>query len=167
MSASLLKTTRLLSAAGWAAIPAALGARCVAASSFAATAPIKTTYHRHASATVEMKRETLERRISMLHEELKITPDQETDWAAVAQVMRANETAMQKLIAERKIVAPSGANALDDLMTYEKFNRAHVEGLKDLISSFGTLYNAMPESQKMIADHVFQKYHHRDPKFSA
>jgi len=105
-----------------------------------------------------LRRETIEQRISSLHRALKITPDEEVNWSGVAQVMRWNEAAMQKLIDDRKAEGTNTASALDDLKTYERFNRAHLEGLKDLISSFGILYNSMPESQKVIDDHVFQRF---------
>jgi periplasmic protein CpxP/Spy len=46
-------------------------------------------------------------------------------------------------------------SAVEDLKTYQKFAQAHVDGLKNLISAFGTLYDAMPDAQKKIADKVF------------
>jgi hypothetical protein len=33
-----------------------------------------------------------------------------------------------------------------------------VDGLKDLVASFETLYADMPADQKMVADHVFAKF---------
>ena len=140
------------------ALTTALGALSIAGAAIAEPQPMKVAFHHHRSMSAEMNRETVEQRISNLHNALKITPDEETNWTAVAQTMRGNEAAMQKLIADRKAEAPHGATALDDLKTYEKFNRAHVEGLKDLIASFGTLYNAMPDTQKAVADHVFQRF---------
>jgi hypothetical protein len=105
------------------------------------------------------RRESIEQRIVTLHGALKITPDEEPAWSAVAQTMRTNEAAMQKLIADRKMERQGGGvTALDDLKTYERFNRAHLDGVKDLIASFATLYNAMPEAQKVVADHVFQRF---------
>jgi hypothetical protein len=45
---------------------------------------------------------------------------------------------------------------MDDLNTYEKFAQAHVDGLKNLTSSFETLYTAMPDPRKKNADEVFK-----------
>ena len=45
--------------------------------------------------------------------------------------------------------------AMDDLQTYATFAQAHVDGLKNLIASFQTLYDAMPAPQKKLADQVF------------
>jgi hypothetical protein len=106
------------------------------------------------------KAETVEQRIATLHTALKITPQEETSWTAVAQAMRDNAAAMQKLAAANPDQAAQ-MSAVDDLKTYEKFAQAHVDGLKNLTSSFETLYNAMPDSQKKVADQVFQSSHHR------
>ena len=51
---------------------------------------------------------------------------------------------------------PKNMTAVEDLKTYQKFAQAHVDGLKNLISSFDTLYAAMPDAQKKIADEVFR-----------
>ncbi len=110
------------------------------------------------ASAAEAKAETVEQRIATLHAELKITPDEETNWTAVAQTMRDNAAAMEKLVAENTAQAPQGMTALDDLRTYEKFARAHVDGLKNLISSFDTLYSSMPDAQKKVADQVFQSF---------
>ncbi len=131
-----------------------------------AAAPAHTHMAHHMSYT--MRRETLEQRISSLHMALKITPAEEADWAKVADVMRRNEAAMQKMVDESRAQVPHELNAVDDLKTYERFNQAHVDGLKDIIGSFATLYATMPEDQKRVADHVFAKFgHERMPMHGA
>jgi hypothetical protein len=70
--------------------------------------------------------------------------------------MRDNATAMKKLVEEKTAEAPHGMTAVGDLQTYQKFAQAHVDGLKNLSSSFETLYNSMPAQQKKVADQVFQ-----------
>ena len=107
-----------------------------------------------AAATVA-KGETVEQRIATLHTALKITPDEDAKWNAVAQAMRENASAMDKLVAEGRTTAPRSMSAVDDLNMYQKFSQAHVDGLKNLISSFSSLYAAMPDAQKKVADTVF------------
>jgi protein CpxP len=102
------------------------------------------------------KGETVEQRITNLRAALKITPDEDTKWNAVAQAMRENAAAMDKLIAEGRTAPPQNMTAVDDLQRYQKFSQAHVDGLKNLISSFSALYSAMPDGQKKTADGVFQ-----------
>jgi hypothetical protein len=102
--------------------------------------------------------ETVEQRITNLHAELKITPAEEAKWNSVAQVMRENAAAMEKLAASKTEQAPSSMTAVEDLKGYEKFAQAHVTGLKSLISSFETLYASFPDDQKKAADEVFQSF---------
>jgi hypothetical protein len=111
-----------------------------------------------AAAATSSKGETVEQRITSLHAALKITPDEQSKWDAVAQAMRENAAAMEKLVADTRTTAPQNMTAVDDLKTYQKFAEAHVDGLKNLISSFSTLYDAMPDSQKKIADQVFEAH---------
>ena len=106
----------------------------------------------------EAKPETVEQRITSLHSALDITPTEEADWNGVAQAMRDNVAAMQKLVAAKMAAAPKGVTAVADLQTYQEFAEAHVAGLKNLTSSFETLYKSMPDSQKKVADQVFQNF---------
>jgi periplasmic protein CpxP/Spy len=109
-----------------------------------------------AAGATQGKVETVEQRITDLHTALKITPDQEKLWNGVAQDMRENAVAMDKLIAETGKTPPQSMSAVDDLKTYQKFAQAHVDGLKNLLSHFEGLYAAMPDAQKKIADDVFR-----------
>jgi protein CpxP len=111
-----------------------------------------------AAAATGMKAETLEQRITMLHTALKITPDQEAKWTPVATAMRDNSAAMEKLVASKKSMTPANMTAVDDLMTYQEFAQAHVDGLKNLNVAFKSLYDSMPADQKKNADQVFQKF---------
>ena len=116
--------------------------------------------HQTATAPAQTKGETVEQRITSLHTALKITADEESKWTGVAQAMRDNATAMQKLIDERAAQAPQSMTALDDLISYQKFVQAHVDGLKNLTAAFETLYNSMPDPQKKVADQVFANSGH-------
>jgi hypothetical protein len=102
--------------------------------------------------------ETVEQRIASLHDKLQITANEETNWMPVAQTMRDNATAMQKLVAEKKAQSPANMTALDDMMNYQAFAQAHVDGLKRLTSTFKTLYEAMPAAQKAVADETFRSF---------
>ena len=152
------------------AIAALLGAALLASpltaarADSAATAPIQLAQampHHAATKSTPNRSETVDQRIANLHKELKITPDEEANWTAVAQAMRDNAAAMDKLVAERTAEAPQTMTALDDLNSYQKFAQAHVDGLKNLIASFSTLYNAMPDPQKKVADQVFGNFRHQ------
>jgi hypothetical protein len=148
------------------AIGAFAGASVLAVSLPAVAQTAPTTHHyRHAAASSsDTQQETVEQRIAGLHTALKITPDEEADWSIVAQSMRDNEAAMRKLVADRTAEAPHDSTAVEDLLTYERFSQAHVDGLKNLIGSFDTLYQSMPDDQKALADQVFHKYGVRGSK---
>ena len=137
------------------AITTLLGATMLATpltAAWAADAPAKTAA---AAAATQTKGETVEQRITNLHAALKITAEEETQWNGVAQAMRENAAAMDKLVATNRTTPPQNMSAVDDLKTYQQFAQAHVDGLKNLTSAFGTLYNAMPDAQKKVADEVF------------
>ena len=115
-----------------------------------------TSKNRAAAGATEAKGETVEQRITNLHRALKITSDQEPKWNAVAQAMRENAANMDTLIAANRKTPPQDMTAVDHLKSYQKFSQAHVDGLKNLIASFATLYAAMPDAQKKNADNVFR-----------
>jgi periplasmic protein CpxP/Spy len=141
------------------AIAALLGATFLATpltAAWAQNAPVKTA----ATEATETKGETVEQRITDLHAALKITPAEETQWNGVAQAMRENAAAMDKLVATNRTSPPQNKTAVDDLKSYQQFAQAHVDGLKNLTTAFSTLYNAMPADQKKVADEVFQTSSH-------
>lgn len=143
------------------AVAAVLGATLLAtpmAVVFAADAPAPAPQTASGKAAVDTKAETVEQRIATLHASLKITPDEEANWTPVAQAMRENAAAMEKLAASKTAKAPQTMTAVEDLKGYEAFAQAHVDGLKNLISSFETLYAAFPDAQKKVADGVFQSF---------
>ncbi len=148
------------------AIAALLGATLLAgplaaqpATTTAAPALTAATPQGAAKAT-DSRSETVEQRITSLHTSLQITPAEEADWNGVAQAMRDNASAMEKLIAERTTTAADTETALQDLDAYGKFAQAHADGVKNLTTAFTTLYNSMPAPQQKVADQVFQDSGH-------
>jgi hypothetical protein len=111
-----------------------------------------------AAAATSSKPETVEQRITQLKVALKITPDQESKWNAVAQAMRDNAASMEKLIATKRAIPPEKMTAVDDLKTYEEFTEVRLDGLKHLTSAFKSLYDSMSADQKKNADQVFMSY---------
>jgi periplasmic protein CpxP/Spy len=137
------------------AIAALLGTTMLAMPMTAAWAQAVTPQKQAAAEPSQTKGETVEQRITALHSAMKITPEQETKWNGVAQAMRENAGRMDKLVATTRTKPSQSMSAVDDLKTYEKFAQAHVDGLKNLIASFTTLYDTMPDAQKKVADKVF------------
>jgi periplasmic protein CpxP/Spy len=97
----------------------------------------------------------VEDRISYLHQQLKITPQQETQWSAFADVMRSNGDTMAKLFQERR--ADRNISALDDMKQYAEITQAHADGTKKLVDAFQPLYDSMSADQKKLADTTFRE----------
>ena len=111
-----------------------------------------------AAAATSVKPETVEQRIVTLKAALKVTPEQEPKWTAVAQAMRDSSVQMEKLVATKRAIPPEKTTAVDDLKTYQEFTEVRLEGLKKVNSTFKSLYDSMPAEQKKNADMVFEKY---------
>ena len=109
-----------------------------------------------AAAATSSKPETVEQRISTLKTALQIKPEQESKWNAVAQAMRDNASAMDKLVQAKR--AKTDMTAVEDLETYRDFGQAHLDGLKNLIPAFDALYKSMPAEQQKNADQVFMNF---------
>jgi hypothetical protein len=109
------------------------------------------------AATNPNEERGIEQRITQLHTELKITPDQEAKWNPVAQAMRDNAANLDKLITQSKQTGSTNVSAVDDLQANQQFVQAHLEGLKNFTSAFKSLYDSMPDQQKKNADQVFAK----------
>jgi periplasmic protein CpxP/Spy len=97
---------------------------------------------------------TPEARVKHLHDQLKITADQEAQWNNVAQVMLANASAITSAVKDREHMS-KGMTAIDDLKSYEAIVDAHAEGIRKLATAFAPLYSSMPEDQQKNADAVF------------
>ena len=139
-------------------IPALLSATLLGGTALTSHAFAQTAATNTADANIQAKADTIEQRIASLHESLKITPAEEANWTPVAQTMRDNAADMEKLVVAKKAQSPANMTALDDMMNYQTFAQAHVDGLKKLNATFKTLYDAMPDAQKLIADETFRNF---------
>ena len=100
----------------------------------------------------------VEKRLAGLKDELKITPDQETVWAAYAEKTKSNVKAIRDRMDEAMHDQPQTAP--------ERFDR-HIELMRARLASFENmdealkqLYAALTPEQKAIADRHFAKMHH-------
>jgi hypothetical protein len=106
--------------------------------------------------------ESVDQRIDSLKSKLQITASEESDWNAVAASMRENAQKLTSLIDEvQSEKTAQSRTAVQDLKTYERFARAHEEGLQKLTAAFSRLYEAMPAAQKKTADDVFNSWQQR------
>jgi protein CpxP len=110
-----------------------------------------------ASARASMSPEQrVERHITQLHAQLRITPEQQTQWDQFAQVMRDNAKSMDQALQQR--AAGFGTmNAVDDMQSYAQIAQQHAQDTQKLATAFQTLYASMSDDQKKNADAVFQE----------
>lgn len=99
--------------------------------------------------------ERVERYIKDLHARLQITPAEETQWNQFAEVMRQNARDMDQAFMQRAEQL-SSMSAVQDLKSYAQIAEDHAQRVQKLVPAFESLYNAMPEQQKQLADQVFR-----------
>ena len=120
--------------------------------------------HPAASAKDEAKtshhENRVEKRITDLHARLKITPAQEPQWNAFAEVMRNNARQMDQDYQQRSQRVQE-MSAVDNMQSYAKIAEAHAQDVQKLVPAFETLYNSMSAEQKHSADQVFRSYAER------
>jgi len=93
----------------------------------------------------------IERQISDLKKRLNITPQQQPQFDAFAQAMRQNAQTMEPLMQEQQ---SANRNAVDDLKASAKFAEAEADALKRLLTPLQSLYEALSDQQKKVADQV-------------
>ncbi len=105
-----------------------------------------------AQAQPALPRQNVEANISELHQKLQITPAQEPQFSAVANVMRDNARL------EASVPQPTAnATAVDDLRVYIKYSELELAGLKKMLPSLEALYATLSPAQKKAADAIFRQ----------
>ena len=91
--------------------------------------------------------------IATLHQRLQITPAQEAQFNAVANVMRENARAE----AGAPQQPPAGATAIDDLRAYIRYSEVELAGWKKMLPALEALYATLSPTQKKAADAAFRQ----------
>jgi len=95
----------------------------------------------------------IETNIASLRQKLQITPAQEAQFSAVANVMRENFRAE----ASAPHQPPANATAADDLRAEIQYDEVELAGLKRLLPALEALYSTLSPAQKKTADAVFRQ----------
>jgi protein CpxP len=112
-----------------------------------------------AAQTAHGPAERVEARISELHQKLHISPAQESQFKAFADVMRSNAQTMQGLFQQR--AQSTDMSAVARLRWYAQLTTAHGEAVTKLVPVFEALYQSMADAQKKDADAVFEELRQR------
>ncbi len=102
----------------------------------------------------------VEQHIAELHRRLHITPAEEPQWNAFAQIMRDNAVHMDQAFQARATQGPN-MSAVDDLKSYAAVAQAHAEDMQRLVPAFESLYAALSPQQQKTADEVFRDFEQR------
>jgi hypothetical protein len=120
-------------------------------------------------------------RLAFLKAELRITPAQETQWAAFEKVMRDNaaetKASVEKMQAERKKAFEERKKAADEakaagkeppaikrpgaverMERMQEFAKVRIERQAKLLAAFKPLYASLSEDQKKVADGLFARH---------
>ncbi len=108
-----------------------------------------------AAAAAASPAHNVEAHIQALHNQLQITPAEEPQWAAFAQVMRTNAMQMEQAFAARG-ASLGTMNAVQDMQSYAQIAQVQSANMQKLAASFGTLYSSFPPAQQKLADGVFR-----------
>ena len=96
-----------------------------------------------------------DKRISELHAQLSITQVEELQWSSFVQIMRDNVAAMHKVIEERG-TGMGKMSAVENMKSYAELARVYADNMQKLAIGADTLYGALSEKQKCVAESVFR-----------
>ena len=95
----------------------------------------------------------VEANIASLHQRLQITPAQEAQFNAVANVMRQNARAE----ASAPQAPPANASAVDHLRAEIQYDEVELAGMKRFLPALEALYATLSPAQRQTADAVFRQ----------
>jgi periplasmic protein CpxP/Spy len=108
-------------------------------------------------------RSHIDGRIAFLKAEIKITPDQEAQWAKVAQVLRDDSAERRKAFEDMR--GAGGANppprtALQRLEGEARMSTLRAQQSSRFLAAFRPLYDSLSDEQKKAADDVMAPHGH-------
>ena len=93
----------------------------------------------------------VEQQITELKKQLKITPQQEPQFNAFAEVLRGNAQEADQVMRQ---AGPGKPNAVEALKREQQFTETEANGLKRLVPALQALYDSLSDQQKKVADRV-------------
>ena len=105
----------------------------------------------------------VERRVEQLHAQLRITPQEQSQWDAFAQTMRQNADNMRTAIDQRGSQMDT-MDAAQNMQSYAQLAQIHAQDMQQMAAAFQTLYQSMSPEQRQNADQLFRA---RDQRVAA
>jgi periplasmic protein CpxP/Spy len=120
-----------------------------ASASSSASAPAAKKSH------MQKRMDEVEQQITDLHDSLKITDAESSQWDAYAQVMRDNATRTGQALKDRHEKMES-MSADDSMKSYAQLAQLNADNMQKLSSAFSALYAVLSPDQKQTADELFK-----------
>ncbi len=121
-----------------------------------ALSPVVANVAAAAPPAEQTEQQAAEQRIGTLQAALQIAPPQMAQWNGFAQAMRDNAAATDALFRNRAASAAT-MNAVDNMKSYAAVARAYADNTQKLSDAFGSLYVALSDQQKQVADRLFRQ----------
>jgi periplasmic protein CpxP/Spy len=122
----------------------------------AAAAPAEARHH---AAERMLPSQLVDGRIAFLKAELKITPQQETQWQQVASAMRENAKSLDQAITSARQNRGT-TDVLQRLQIREEFAKVRADNDARLLTAFKPLYAGLSPDQQQIANQLLGPHHH-------
>jgi periplasmic protein CpxP/Spy len=113
---------------------------------------------RHHAGSRMLPGQLVDGRIAFLKAELKITPEQETQWQSMAAALRQNANALDQVITSPRQQRGS-MHAVQRLTEREQFDKVRTENDERLLSAFKPLYASLSPDQQQIANQLLVQHH--------
>ena len=147
-------TTALIGLTAFAAVAAPPGASDPMAGQGSAAMHGHSAIHAK-SQPVHSMQGMIEQRITDMHARLQITPEQQPEWNAFAQVMRDNARGTDQRFQQR-VQTMSAMTATENMQSYAQLATEHAQDMQKLVPVFQALYASMSDHQKASADQMFR-----------
>jgi periplasmic protein CpxP/Spy len=118
---------------------------------------------RHHAGSRLLPGQLVDGRIAFLKAELKITPEQETQWQSVATALRQNANALDQVISGARQQRGT-TDAVQRLAERGQFDKVRTENDERLLSAFKPLFASLSPEQQQIANQLLvqhRAWHHR------
>jgi periplasmic protein CpxP/Spy len=122
----------------------------------AAAAPAEARHH---AAERMLPSQLVDGRIAFLKAELKITPQQETQWQQVASAMHENAKSLDQAITSARQNRGT-TDVLQRLQIREEFAKVRADNDARLLTAFKPLYAGLSPDQQQIANQLLGPHHH-------
>ena len=120
--------------------------------------PAMQSQARHHAGPRMLPGQLVDGRIAFFKAELKITPNQETQWQPVATALRQNANALDEAINGARQQRGT-MDAVQRLTVREQFDKVRSENDERLLAAFKPLYASLSPEQQQIANQLFVQHH--------